>query len=99
MRRLPIVLGTLAAAASLAVGVPSATSPARAGTGELIVNGTVHHDPSGCFTSARRPLVVENRTNNYVFVHDRAGCGGPTIGIVRPDQRSTWPLGISVSTQ
>ncbi|AZK93857.1 MULTISPECIES: hypothetical protein [Streptomyces] len=99
MRRLATVLAVLAAAATLAVAVPQSASPAFAATGELIVNGTVHLNPSGCYGSDRRPLFVDNRTDSYVFVHESADCTGRVIGIVRPDVRSSWPLGRAVSVQ
>ncbi|QDY76526.1 hypothetical protein [Streptomyces qinzhouensis] len=99
MRRLATVLTTLTAAAALAVAIPQSASPAFAATGELILNGTVHVDPSGCYRSDRRPLFVDNRTDSYVFVYERADCAGRTIGIVRPDQRSSWPLGRAVAAQ
>ncbi|MGW5675703.1 hypothetical protein ACWEV4_11585 [Streptomyces sp. NPDC003860] len=93
MRRLASTLGVLAAAATLAVAVPQS---AYAANGDLILNGVVHHDPSGCFDSTRRPLFVDNRTDEYVFVFSSGGCTGRVIDVVPPNERAVSEFGTSV---
>ncbi|MFC4120566.1 hypothetical protein, partial [Nonomuraea zeae] len=73
MPRISAKLGAVAAAALLALSVPS---PAQAANGVLIVNGQVHVDPSGCYSSFRWPLVVENHTDEIALIFDSADCTG-----------------------
>ncbi|MEU9608187.1 hypothetical protein [Streptomyces sp. NPDC048057] len=93
MRRLASTLGVLVAAATLAVAVPQS---AFAANGDLILNGVVHHDPSGCFDSTRRPLFVDNRTDEYVYVFTGADCTGRVVEVVPPDERAVSEFGSSV---
>ncbi|MFI6283359.1 hypothetical protein ACIBCM_01160 [Streptomyces sp. NPDC051018] len=93
MRRFATLLGTLAAATMLAAAVPQS---ALAATGDLAVNGKVHHDPSGCYKSDRWPLTVDNRTNEPAFIFEDADCSGAIVRIVPPGSSAVSEFGASV---
>ncbi|MFJ8850661.1 hypothetical protein [Streptomyces sp. NPDC102437] len=93
MRRALTAFGTLAAAAMLSV---SGTQSASAAQGDLVVNGTVHSDPSGCYPSDRLPLTVENYTNDLAVIFQGADCSGPILGIVLPGSSGVSEFGGSV---
>ncbi|MEU2128423.1 hypothetical protein [Streptomyces sp. NPDC018352] len=93
MRRVLTAFGTLAAAAMLSVSV---TQSASAAQGDLVVNGMVYSDPSGCYPSNRWPLTVENYTNDLAVIFQSADCTGPILGIVRPGSSEVSEFGGSV---
>ncbi|WP_405715713.1 MULTISPECIES: hypothetical protein [unclassified Streptomyces] len=93
MRRALTAFGTLAAAAMLSVSV---TQSAGAATGDLIINGKVHSNPSGCFDSDRWPLGVDNRTDDLVLIFEDASCSGSVIAVVPPGSRQVSEFGASV---
>ncbi|MFF0445124.1 hypothetical protein ACFYT4_01670 [Streptomyces sp. NPDC004609] len=93
MRRIATLLGTLAAATMLAVAVPQS---ALAAHGDLIINGKVHHDPSGCYSSDRWPLSVENHTDQPALVFDGPDCSGGIVGVVPPGGSTVSEFGGSV---
>ncbi|WP_326767165.1 hypothetical protein OG978_23880 [Streptomyces sp. NBC_01591] len=93
MRRVLTAFGTLAAAAMLSVSV---TQSASAAQGDLVVNGTVYSDPSGCYPSDRWPLSVENYTNEPALIFGSADCSGPILGFVTPGSSQVSEFGGSV---
>lgn len=93
MRRVLTAFGTLAVAAMLSVSV---TQSASAAQGDLVVNGMVYSDPSGCYSSNRWPLTVENYTNDLAVIFQSADCTGPILGIVRPGSAEVSEFGGSV---
>ncbi|MBH1932975.1 hypothetical protein I5Q34_01485 [Streptomyces sp. AV19] len=79
MRRLvPKALGALVTAAVLCLTAPGSTF---ASSGELVLNGRVFTNPSGCFRNLNAPLSVQNRTRTMVFVHSSPDCTGPAQSI------------------
>ncbi|MEU9315296.1 hypothetical protein [Streptomyces sp. NPDC048295] len=93
MRRVLTAFGTLAAVAMLSVSV---TQSAAAATGDLVINGKVHVNPSGCFDSDRWPLSVQNRTNEMVLIFDSPNCSGRVIAVVPPGSSQVSEFGASV---
>ncbi|MCX5110115.1 hypothetical protein OOK13_16505 [Streptomyces sp. NBC_00378] len=93
MRRVLTAFGTLAAAAMLSVSV---TQSASAAQGDLVVNGTVYSDPTGCYPSDRWPLSVENYTNDLAVIFQGADCSGPILGVVAPGGSEVSEFGGSV---
>jgi hypothetical protein len=85
--------GIVLAAATLCL--TTATS-ANAATGTLIVNGRGNADPSGCYSSDRWPLTVENSTNTPVTIFDSANCDGRRLDELPPGQSRTFEFGASV---
>ncbi|RLV10199.1 hypothetical protein CTZ27_02935 [Streptomyces griseocarneus] len=86
MRRvLPRLLCALAAAALLSTTAPG---PVYAASGQLVLNGRVFTDPSGCYRNLNAPLSVQNHTRTVAFVHTTQDCTGPA---------QTVPAGQSVS--
>ncbi|MEU6999323.1 hypothetical protein [Nonomuraea sp. NPDC046570] len=93
MRRITTTLGTLAAAGMLALAIPGSASAA---TGQLIINGQLYINPSGCYESGRWPLHVINRTNGPVVVLNAPNCNGNVEAIVHPGQSTVSEHGASV---
>lgn len=84
MRRMARVLGTCAAAATLALTVPGTSYAAH---GFLVIDGAAHQDPSGCFPLGDFvPPVVTNRTDAIVEVWSEPGCQGRVEWLVRPGE-------------
>ncbi len=77
------VLGTFAASALLAVAVPTS---AHAAEGVLIINGSTHENPSGCFPVDSFPSSVTNHTDALAEIHTGPGCGGPVEWLVYPGE-------------
>ena len=86
---------TLAGVATAGLCTFSLTQSASAADAVLIVNGTPHHNPSGCYEGKSRPLHIGNHTNQYAYFFDRPGCAGHPIGAVPPG-RSEVTGGVSV---
>ncbi|MGW2230412.1 hypothetical protein [Streptomyces formicae] len=82
-RRITTVLGALAAAAALAVSVPSS---AYAAQGVLIVNGQAHEEPSGCYSVDWFPTSVTNHTDAIAEVHSGPDCTGQVEWLVYPGE-------------
>lgn len=87
-------LGTLSAAAALTLAVQV---PADAATGVLIIDGSAHLDPHGCYPLGDfvAPTVV-NHTDTVVKVWSQYGCKGRAAGVISPGE-ATHPGGRSVS--
>ncbi|MEV0375590.1 hypothetical protein AB0I10_38590 [Streptomyces sp. NPDC050636] len=92
MRRIATALGTLAAAATLAL----APGSAYAADGVLIVNDTAYEEPSGCYDSDRWPLSVSNHTDGIALVFSEPGCGGEVTEAVYPEESAVSEFGNSV---
>ncbi|WP_274555967.1 hypothetical protein [Streptomyces spiramyceticus] len=93
MRRIATALGTIAAAATLALTVPCS---AYAADGVLVVNDTAYEQPSGCYDSDRWPLSVSNHTDAVAFVFSGPGCSGEVIELVNPGDSAVSEFGASV---
>ncbi|RSO05295.1 hypothetical protein DMH26_08555 [Streptomyces sp. WAC 05379] len=78
-----VTLGTLAAAASLAVAVPGS---AYAAQGVLVINGQAYEDPSGCYAVDQFPSTVDNHTDAIAEVHSGPDCSGPVEWLVYPGE-------------
>ncbi|MFB6890481.1 hypothetical protein ACFCX4_14320 [Kitasatospora sp. NPDC056327] len=83
-RRTATVLGAWLTAAALAVAVPNS---AYAAHGVLIIDGSAHQDPSGCYTLGDfvRP-VVTNLTDSVIQVRSGTDCSGGVEALVVPGQ-------------
>ncbi|WP_329371394.1 hypothetical protein OG896_33610 [Streptomyces sp. NBC_00669] len=93
MKRAMKTLGTLAAAASIAMAVPAF---AQAAAGTLIVDGRAYQNPQGCYDSNRWPLTVDNQTDQPVVVYSGPHCSGDLLRIVGPGERAVSEFGQSV---
>ncbi|MEU0239496.1 hypothetical protein ABZ234_17565 [Nocardiopsis sp. NPDC006198] len=71
-------------------------APAQAAEGALVINGTEHRDPRGCYDTDRWPLVVDNRTDGPVHVFSDPGCTGRYVTTVDPGERKVDEHGQSV---
>ncbi len=74
MRRVVTTLGTLATAGLLTLTLPGST---YAASGQLVLNGRVFTNPSGCFRELNAPLNAQNRTNTVAYVYTSRDCSGP----------------------
>ncbi|MER7762047.1 hypothetical protein [Streptomyces sp. NPDC097619] len=92
MPRITKTLGTLAAAATLAIGF---SGSAHAAGGTLHINGWTFHEPQGCYTVSG-PAMIENRSDNPAFVFSNPYCFGPNVAVVLPGQSGFVPLQRSV---
>ena len=92
MRRLVTSLGVLASATALFLAVPSSSYAAN---GELVLNGRVFFNPSGCYRELNAPLSVENRTSTVAYVFTSRDCTGPAQ-TVPPGQATSASAGHSV---
>ncbi|MFF7455399.1 hypothetical protein [Kitasatospora sp. NPDC008115] len=94
MRRLATVLGTLAAAGTMALALPGTASAAN---GELLISPNVVIDnPSGCYNAPIFPLIVRNNTDEYALVYNGPNCTGHVIAVVPPGGQTTQEFGSSV---
>ncbi|WP_306332866.1 hypothetical protein [Streptomyces sp. KL118A] len=76
-------LGVLAAAAALALSVPTS---AYAAQGILNINGQDYENPSGCYGVDWFPTSVTNNTDAIAEVHSGPDCGGPVEWLVYPGE-------------
>ncbi|MGW1990448.1 hypothetical protein [Embleya sp. NPDC001921] len=83
MRRIAHVLAACAAAT---VMTSATATSAHAAEGVLIINGTLHEDPSGCIGvgSQPQPLDVVNDTDRAVDVYSGANCTGARVLTLQP---------------
>jgi len=88
------VLGTLAAAGTMAIALPTAALAAQ-GTLYIAPNQTINN-PIGCYNRQIPPLAVRNDTNKYALIYDGPNCTGQVIAVVPPGNTSTQGLGASV---
>ncbi|MER7706096.1 hypothetical protein ABTX81_24780 [Kitasatospora sp. NPDC097605] len=94
MRRLATVLGTLAAAGTIALALPGT---ALAANGQLfIAPNTFIDNPSGCYNAPVVPLVASNNTDEYALVYNGPNCTGYVIAVVPPGGQATQEFGASV---
>lgn len=92
MRRPTTTLGTLAAAATLVLGLGGS---AHASSGELVINGYPIHEPSGCITH-NGPAAVTNHTDNPVFVTSGRWCSGPVVAVIHPGDTQFAPFASNI---
>ncbi|MCL3998805.1 hypothetical protein [Streptomyces lavenduligriseus] len=94
MRRPATVLGTLAAAALLAVTVPVS---AHAASGTLVIDDRTIHNPHGCYNNDR-DAGVTNNTNRTAYLYEDDDCRGEWAETVEPGQDTiadqTWSVRI-----
>ncbi|MFI9273811.1 hypothetical protein ACIGXM_24330 [Kitasatospora sp. NPDC052896] len=69
---------------------------ASAATGQLVLDGKVINNPSGCYNSDRWPLFVDNRTDQPVLVFDGQNCQGRVLQVVDPGDDAVSVFGHSV---
>ncbi|MFI1017567.1 hypothetical protein [Streptomyces sp. NPDC020965] len=81
MRPILTAAGTLALAATMAIGL---AAPASAAHGQLVLSGQVIENPSGCHAGQTRPLTVQNNTDEYVLVHAGPACDGEVLEVIAP---------------
>ncbi|GAA1389713.1 hypothetical protein GCM10009639_17680 [Kitasatospora putterlickiae] len=94
MRRLATVLGTLAAAGTMAIALPTT---ALAADGQLLISpNVVIENPSGCYDAPVFPLILRNNTDEYVLVYDGPHCTGHVLAVVPPGGHTTQEFGSSV---
>ncbi|WP_062208228.1 hypothetical protein [Streptomyces sp. NBRC 109706] len=81
MRTTVTTLGTLAAAALLAV---AGTTSAQAAQGVLTVNGVDHVNPSGCIAVSGEAdyFTVANGTDTTARIHSGPDCSGGLTNVV-----------------
>lgn len=92
MRRLTTTLGTLAAAATLVIGLGGS---AHASSGELVINGYPIHEPSGCILH-NGPAAVTNHTDNPVFVTTGRWCTGQVLDVIHPGDTRFAPFASNI---
>ncbi|MBZ6475689.1 hypothetical protein [Streptomyces griseocarneus] len=85
-------LGAMAATLALSFAIPGSASAA---SGQLVLNGRVFTNPSGCYRNLNAPLAVQNRTTTTAFVHSTPDCTGPAR-TVAPGQTFADSAGRSV---
>ncbi|WP_054813241.1 hypothetical protein [Nocardia arizonensis] len=81
-----------AAFGALAVtGLILTAPPAFAALGSVVVNGSVHRDPDGCFDVGGSPaqLAVENHTDTTIMIFAWPGCRGEMTVVLTPTQSAT----------
>ncbi|KIF05263.1 hypothetical protein PL81_14170 [Streptomyces sp. RSD-27] len=82
-RRAGKALGACAAAALLALATPAGT--AQAANGVLVIDGTEHEDPSGCYRLGDfAPPKISNLTDEVAWVWDGADCDGRVTQQIDP---------------
>ncbi|MEV5510441.1 hypothetical protein [Streptomyces orinoci] len=92
MRRFATALGALAAAGTLALALPGS---AYAATGNLVINGVGHQNPSGCYSTGTLATLIVNQTDATVYVFSDLNCSGDVQQIIQPGI-STLAFGSSV---
>lgn len=93
-RRAVRVLGTCAAALTLALAAPGA---AQAADGALVIDGALHLAPSGCYPLGDFvPSSVGNFTDEPAFVWSGPFCDGQVTGVVLPGQAVQPAPGMSL---
>ncbi|MFD9301544.1 hypothetical protein ACFWCB_02410 [Streptomyces sp. NPDC060048] len=88
MRRPTTTLGTLAAAATLTLGLGGS---AYASSGDLVINGHPVHEPSGCVMHDG-PAVIANHTDKPVLITAGRWCTGPVVGSIHPGETRFGPF-------
>ncbi|MFF8287316.1 hypothetical protein ACF1DY_28415 [Streptomyces albus] len=92
MRRPATVLGALAVTAVLAVAVPSS---AHAANGYLLIDGTRHDNPSGCY-QLPQDAEVENHTDQPAEVYSDDNCQGQVMETIPAGGSSFTDWGYSL---
>ncbi|MCX4779400.1 hypothetical protein [Streptomyces sp. NBC_01264] len=85
-------LGTLAAATLLALSVGGS---AHASSGEVVINGSPVHDPSGCILH-NGPAAVTNHTDSPVFITSGRWCTGAVIGVIHSGETRFAPFASNI---
>ncbi|MFF3116176.1 hypothetical protein ACFVSN_44190 [Kitasatospora sp. NPDC057904] len=67
----------IAVLAALASAALCLTAPAHAASGDLVLNGRIFANPSGCYRELNAPLSVQNRTGTVAYVFASRDCTGP----------------------
>ncbi|MEV8529271.1 hypothetical protein AB0451_34875 [Streptomyces sp. NPDC052000] len=68
----------IAALAAFASATLCLTAPTvHAASGDLILNGRVFANPSGCYRELNAPLSVQNRTGTVAYIFASRDCTGP----------------------
>ncbi|RKT05839.1 hypothetical protein BX286_3850 [Streptomyces sp. 3211.6] len=87
-RRAGKALGACAAAALLALATPAGAAQAAAGA--LIIDGTEHEDPSGCYRLGDfAPPKVANLTDETAWVWSGTDCDGQVTQQIDPGVTTT----------
>ncbi|MEV5576713.1 hypothetical protein AB0L06_42375 [Spirillospora sp. NPDC052269] len=74
-----------------------AAAAAHAADGVLIIDGSAHRNPHGCFPLGDYVAsTVVNKTDTDVKVWSDYGCKGRAAGLIRPGE-TTHPRGRSIS--
>ncbi|CAL9676912.1 hypothetical protein [Streptomyces sp. enrichment culture] len=84
MRRSATVLGSLAAAALLAVTVPVS---AHAANGTLVIDDRTIHNPHGCYNNDQ-DAGITNNTNRTAKLYEDDDCKGAVAETVEPGQET-----------
>ncbi|MFH7598422.1 hypothetical protein WDV06_25500 [Streptomyces racemochromogenes] len=83
-RRTARALGACAAAALLALATPAGT--AQAAEGVLLIDGTEHEDPSGCYRLGDfAPPKIANHTDGTAWVWSGPDCDDQVTQQIDPD--------------
>ncbi|MFC4562086.1 hypothetical protein ACFO4E_09485 [Nocardiopsis mangrovi] len=93
MRRILAVLASAVLTAALVALTPATAHAAR---GTLLINGKWYDDPHGCYNAVIWPLLVDNHTNEPVFVLNDSNCRGAILGEVRPKSARAFDHGASL---
>lgn len=64
----------------------TAAGPASGADGFLVINGTEHENPSGCYEVHPRParFHIENATGGLAVIYSQPGCTGGITDEVEP---------------
>ncbi|WP_269854738.1 hypothetical protein [Streptomyces sp. RPT161] len=81
MRRIATALGAVVTAGTLALAIPGS---AYAATGNLVINGVGHNNPSGCFATGTLASLIVNQTDGIAYVYSDLNCSGDVQEIIQP---------------
>ncbi|MGK5529081.1 hypothetical protein [Streptomyces sp. URMC 129] len=89
----PVV--TVLAAGTLALA--AVPGPAHAANGRLVINGTEHLSPSGCYTdTGSSPMRVLNDMDHPAVIHESVNCAGAVDMVIQPGEYRVTDQGKSV---
>lgn len=75
---------TIVGLVTVSLGTLPLAHSANAADGVLVVNGTPHPHPSGCYEGGSRPLKILNQTDQYAYVFSQPGCTGLPVSAIPP---------------